>query len=258
MFPLSDENPTVRTPVTTYALIAAIVGVWVFVQGAGLNTEALAVSICNLGMVPGELTKQAPLGTSVPLGPGMVCVVDDWAINTWTPITSMFLHGGWGHLIGNLLFFWVFGNNVEDSMGRVRFLVFYLLCGIIAAASHVLLDPDSAIPTVGASGAISGVLGAYLILYPKVHVRMLFWFLLFIRIIRVPAWAVLLWWFFWQVVAGLPQLMQVNREVSGGVAVWAHIGGFVAGVVLVKLFVNHDLHRRRLAMTDARDAFQSV
>lgn len=258
MFPLSDENPTVRTPVATYLLIVAILGVWVLVQGAGLNQQDLAVSICNLGMVPGEITGRAALGTGVPLGPGMACVVDNEAINIWTPVTSMFLHGGWGHLLGNLLFFWVFGNNIEDSMGRGRFIVFYLLCGLIAAGSHVLLDPMSPVPTVGASGAISGVLGAYLVLYPRVRVRMLFWFLLFIRVFRVPAWVVLLWWFFWQVISGLPQLMTVNREVSGGVAVWAHIGGFVAGVVLVKLFTNNDLHRRRLAMTDARDAFQSI
>ena len=258
MFPLSDENPTVRVPVMTYLLIAIMVAVWVLVQGAGLDQQTLAASVCNLGMVPGELTGQSPLGTSVPIGPGMACEVDDWAINLWTPITSMFLHGGWGHLLGNLLFFWVFGNNIEDSMGRVRFLVFYVLCGLIAAGTHVMLDPRSPVPTVGASGAISGVLGAYLVLYPHIRVRMLFWFLLFIRIIRVPAWAVLLWWFFWQVIAGLPQLMTLNREVSGGVAVWAHIGGFIAGVVLVKLFVNEDLHRRRLAMGDARDAFQSI
>ena len=258
MFPLSDENPTVRTPITTYLIIAGVVAVWVFVQGAGLNQEALAASVCNLGMVPGEITKQSPLGTSVPIGPNMACVVDDWPLNIWTPITSMFLHGGWGHIIGNLLFLWVFGNNVEDSMGRVRFLVFYLLCGLIAAGAHIALSPRSPVPTVGASGAISGVLGAYLILYPRVRVRMLFWFLLFIRVFRVPAWAVLLWWFFWQVVAGLPQLMTLDSEISGGVAVWAHIGGFVAGVVLVKLFVNEELHRRRLAMTDAQDAFQSV
>ena len=258
MFPLSDENPTVRAPIMTWILIAVIVGVWVLVQGAGFDQNALAASVCNLGMVPGEITGRAPLGTAVPLGPGMACVIDDWAINIWTPITSMFLHGGWGHLLGNLLFFWVFGNNIEDSMGRLRFLLFYLLCGVIAAASHVVLDPASPVPTVGASGAISGVLGAYLILYPRVRVRMLFWFLLFIRIIPVPAWAVLLWWFLWQVVAGLPQLMTLNREVSGGVAVWAHIGGFVAGVVLLKLFVNNELHLRRLAMTDARDAFQGV
>lgn len=255
MIPLSDENPTVRTPIVTYALILTILLIWVFVQGAGFNQEELAVSICNLGMVPGELTGRAPLGSGIPIAPGMACIVDDMAVNKFTPLTSMFLHGGWGHLLGNLLFFWVFGNNVEDSMGRMRFLVFYLLCGIIAAASHVLLDPTSPIPTVGASGAISGVLGAYLILYPHVRVRMLFWFLFFIRIFRVPAWAVLLWWFFLQVVTGLPELMQVNPEVSGGVAVWAHIGGFVAGVILVKLFVNNDLHRRRLAMTDARDVF---
>ena len=255
MFPLSDENPTVRTPIATYGLILTILLIWVFVQGAGLNQETLAVSICNLGMVPGEITGQAPLGSGIPLAPGMACVIDDMSVNTFTPITSMFLHGGWGHLLGNLLFFWVFGNNVEDSMGRIRFLVFYLLCGVIAAASHVVLDPTSPIPTVGASGAISGVLGAYLVLYPHVRVRMLFWFLLFIRVFRVPAWAVLLWWFLWQLVAGLPQLMTVNREVSGGVAVWAHIGGFVAGVILVKLFVNDDLHRRRLAMNEARDAF---
>ena len=255
MFPLSDENPTVRTPITTYLLIGAIVAVWVLVQGAGFDPDALAVSVCNLGMVPGEVTGQAPLGTSVPLGPGMACVVDDWAVNTWTPLTSMFLHGSWGHIIGNLLFFWVFGNNIEDSMGRVRFLVFYVVCGLIAAAAHLAIDPSSPVPTVGASGAISGILGAYLVLYPRVRVRMLFWFLFFIRVIPVPAWAVLLWWFFWQVIAGLPQLMTLRPEVSGGVAVWAHIGGFVAGVLLVKLFTNGELHRRRLAMTEARDVF---
>ncbi len=140
-------------------------------------------------------------------------------------------------------------------MGRVRFLVFYVVCGLIAAAAHLAIDPSSPVPTVGASGAISGILGAYLVLYPRVRVRMLFWFLFFIRVIPVPAWAVLLWWFFWQVIAGLPQLMTLRPEVSGGVAVWAHIGGFVAGVLLVKLFTNGELHRRRLAMTEARDVF---
>jgi membrane associated rhomboid family serine protease len=240
----------------TYAILAAIGAVWLLVQGAGFDEQALAASVCNLGMVPGELTRQAAVGSGVPLGPGMACVVDDYAINSFTPLTSMFLHGGWGHLLGNALFFWVFGNNVEDSMGRVRFLVFYLLCGLIAAAAHVMVDPSSPVPTVGASGAISGVLGAYLLLYPKVPVRMLFIFVVFIRVFRVPAWMVLLWWFFWQLIAGLPQLMPMRPDVSGGVAVWAHIGGFVAGVVLVRLFLNGELHRRRLAMTDARAAFQ--
>ena len=134
MFPLSDDNPTVRTPVATYCLIALIVGVWVLVQGAGFDEVALATSICNLGMVPGEVSRQAIVGTSIPLAPGLACVVDDSAINIWTPVTSMFLHGGWGHLLGNMLFFWVFGNNVEDSMGRTRFRAFYLICGVAAAA----------------------------------------------------------------------------------------------------------------------------
>lgn len=256
MIPLSDDNPTFRTPVMTYLILALIGASWLLLQGAGLEPTALAVSVCDLGMVPGELTGRAPVGSGVPLGPGMACVVDNLPINVWTPLTSMFLHGSWGHLLGNALFFWVFGNNVEDSVGRFRFLAFYLLCGLIAAAAHVAVDPASPIPTVGASGAISGVLGGYLVLYPHARVRMLFWFLFFIRIFHVPAWIVLLWWFAVQVITGLPELMSVNPEVSGGVAVWAHVGGFVAGVVLVKLFVNQNLHRRRLAMSDARSAFE--
>jgi membrane associated rhomboid family serine protease len=157
----------------------------------------------------------------------------------------MFLHGGWMHLIGNCLFFWVFGNNIEDSMGHFRFLVFYLVCGLAAAATHVLVSPRSPIPTVGASGAISGIMGAYLVLYPRVRVKMFFFFLIFFRIIWVPAWAVLLWWFGWQVIAALPELMEVRPEVSSGVAVWAHIGGFITGVLLVKLFEKPSLVARR-------------
>jgi membrane associated rhomboid family serine protease len=135
-------------------------------------------------------------------------------------------------------------------MGRLRFMVFYLLCGLAAAGAHVLVDPASPVPTVGASGAISGVLGAYLVLYPHAHIRMLFWFLFFVRVIVLPAWTVLIWWFITQVVAGLPDLMAVRREVSGGVAVWAHVGGFVAGLLLARFFVNERLHRARLAMED--------
>jgi len=243
MIPISDDNPTLRTPIVTYLLLGAIGATWVFVQGAGLNGMALAASVCDLGLVPGELTGRAPVGLPVPLGEGLACVVDTEPINRLTPLTSMFLHGGWGHLLGNCLFFWVFGNNVEDSMGRLRFLVFYLVCGLAAAAAQVAVDPASPIPMVGASGAISGVMGAYLILYPRVRVNMLFIIFIFIRIIPLPAWGVLLWWLFLQVVTGLPQLNQLDSQ--GGVAVWAHVGGFVAGVVLVKLFENRDLTSRR-------------
>ena len=216
----------------TYVLLLLRVGTWVLFQGAGLDVNTLAASVCNYGMVPGELTGLAPLGSGVPIGPNLDCVVDNLAINRFTPLTSMFLHGGWGHLLGNMLFFWVFGNNVEDSMGRGRFLLFYLLCGLAAAAAHVLISPTSPVPTVGASGAISGILGAYLILYPRVRVKMLF----IIFVVPVRAWLVLIWWFMWEVLSGLPELSRVGADVSGGTAVWAHVGGFVAGVVLVKLF----------------------
>jgi membrane associated rhomboid family serine protease len=256
MIPISDENPVLRTPYVTYALLAAIVLVWLAGQGAGLDLVAVATSVCNYGLVPGELTGRAPLGQAVPIGPGMACVVDDQAVNLLTPLTSMFLHGGWGHLLGNALFLWVFGNNVEDSMGRGRFLVFYLVCGLAAAAAHVLVDPGSPVPTVGASGAISGVLGAYLVLYPRVHVRLLVFLFVFVTIVRVPAWVTLVLWFGYQVLAGLPQLMTVDSEVSGGVAVWAHVGGFVAGAVLVKLFEDRALVGRRAALGDARTVWE--
>jgi membrane associated rhomboid family serine protease len=247
MFPISDDNPTLRTPVMTYLLLSIIAFVWIFLQKAGLDENAMAASVCNLGMVPGELTGRAPLGFGVPITREAACVIDNESINLFTPITSMFLHGGWGHIIGNCLFFWVFGNNVEDSMGRFRFLVFYLLCGLIAAAAHVAIDPASPIPTVGASGAISGILGAYLVLYPRVRVNLLVIIIILIRIIPVPAWLVLIYWFGLQLFMGLPQLMEVRPEASGGVAVWAHIGGFVAGMVLIKLFENREYTSVRTA-----------
>jgi len=242
MIPLSDENPTLRTPWMTWLLIGTTVAVWMTVQGAG-SAESLATSVCNLGLVPGELTHRAALGTGVPLGDGYACVVDQEPINRFTPLLSMFLHGSWGHLLGNMLFFWVFGNNIEDSMGPVRFLIFYLLCGLVAAAAHVLVEPASPVPTVGASGAISGVMGAYLVLYPRVRVNMLFIFIIFLKVIPIPAWLVLIYWF--GVQAATAYMSPVSAEVSGGVAVWAHVGGFVAGVILIKLFENRRLVAKR-------------
>jgi membrane associated rhomboid family serine protease len=156
------------------------------------------------------------------------------------------------HLIGNSLYLWVFGNNVEDSMGRARFLAFYLLCGVAAAATHVLIAPASAVPTVGASGAISGVLGAYLVLYPRVRVRI---FIPPFFLFRVAAWLMLIWWFVTQLITGLPELSPLRSDISGGVAVWAHVGGFVAGALLVKLFENRSLVRRRTMGGDAQAAF---
>ena len=254
MFPISDDNPTLHTPWMTYVILALIFASWLTLQGAGFSEEQLAASICNLGMVPAELMHTRPVGFGVPITRELACVIDDQPINWLTPITSMFLHGSWGHILGNALFFWVFGNNIEDSMGPWRFVVFYLLCGLIAAGAHIALDPRSPVPTVGASGAISGVMGAYLVLYPRAHVRLLVWILFFIRIVPVPAWAALLWWFGWQIIAGLPQLSPLRPDVSGGVAVWAHVGGFVAGVLLVKLFENDVLVAKRRLIHDAQHA----
>jgi len=252
MFPIGDENPTLRTPAMTYLLLATTFAVWVLVQGAGLDPLALAKSVCDLGLVPGEVTHRAALGSAVPLGNGLACVVDNEPINRFTPLTSMFLHGSWGHILGNSLYLWIFGNNVEDSTGRGRYLVFYLVCGLVAAATHVALSPASPVPTVGASGAISGIMGAYLVLYPHARIRMFFPpFFLF----HVPAWLMLVFWFGTQVLTGLPQLSPMRPEISGGVAVWAHVGGFVAGVVLIKLFENRSLVRRRVEAGNARAVF---
>jgi membrane associated rhomboid family serine protease len=238
--PIADENPTLRFPLMTVLILVILGAVWVLVQGAGLDPQLLAATTCNLGLIPGELTGRAHLGQSVPIGPGLSCLVDNDPINFLSPLTSMFLHGGWMHLLGNALFLWIFGNNVEDSMGRLRFLLFYLLCGFAAAAAQVLANPASPVPMVGASGAISGVMGAYLMLYPRVRVKVLV-FVLFIFIVHVPAWLMLLWWIGLQVLSALPQLNSMRPEVSSGVAVFAHIGGFLAGVLLVRLFRNPEL-----------------
>lgn len=247
MIPLSDDNPTVRVPVVTILLLVAMVSVWVIVQGAGFNVDALASSVCNLGMVPAELTGGAPVGTSIRLTRDLNCVVDAEPTRWLTPLSSMFLHGSWAHLLGNALFLWVFGNNVEDVMGRGRFLAFYVLCGLAAALAHVVAQSGSPIPTVGASGAVSGMMGAYLLLFPRVRVRMLFIFIIVFRIIPLPAWGVLLWWFALQVLLGLADLAALG-PAGGGVAVWAHVGGFVVGALLVRPFVRPELLQRRRAM----------
>jgi len=242
MIPLSDEHVTMRPPVMTYAIIGANIAAWLLVQGGGFNEPVLAASVCNYGMVPGEVTRMAALGTGVPIGPGMACVIDNQAINNFTPLTSMFLHGSWMHLIFNMLYMWVFGNNIEDSMGSARFLAFYLICGLAGSAAHIMVEPGSPVPTVGASGAISGIMGAYLILYPTIRVKM---FIPPLFIIRMRAWFVLIWWIGGQVLSGLPEVMGVRPEVTGGVAFWAHVGGFVAGMILVKFFENPRLVAQR-------------
>jgi len=240
MFPYKDDNPTELVPIVTVGIIAANVLVWLFVQGMG-SPEALVRSVCNLGLVPGELLQTAKAGRGVELAPGLFCMVDAHPHYT-TLLTSMFTHGGWLHLIGNMVFLWVFGNNIEDVMGHARFVVFYLVCGIAAAAAQIALSPASVVPMVGASGAISGVLGAYLLLYPRVRVHTVLFFGFYVTTVALPAYVMLGYWALLQLMGGLVALSGVDR---GGVAVFAHIGGFVAGLVLIRLFASEDALRRR-------------
>lgn len=240
MFPYKDENPTERPALITVAIIVANVLAFVLVQGAGAQGP-LAQSVCELGLIPGEILQRAKPGSGVELAPGMICLVDA-APKYWTVVTSMFMHGGWFHLIGNMLFMWVFGNNIEDAMGHGKFLVFYLVCGTAAAAAQTFISPHSIVPMVGASGAISGVLGAYLLLYPRVRVHTLIVLPIYITTIALPAWVMLCYWAALQLLSGLGSLNELEK---GGVAFFAHVGGFVAGLLLVRLFASEDVLRRR-------------
>jgi len=238
MFPLSDENPHFLTPYTTYALIALNIAAWIFVQGLGMEPR-LGASVCTLGLVPGELLQTLAAGTSFQVGPNAFCTLTDTP-NWLTVVSHMFLHGGWLHIIGNLWFLWIFGNNVEDSMGHARFALFYVLCGLGAAVAQILADPASGIPMVGASGAIGGVMGAYVLLYPKVPVKMLIILGFYITTISIPAFWMLGYWFVAQLVGGVGSI----GAQGGGVAFWAHVGGFVAGAALILPFRDPELVRR--------------
>ena len=225
MIPIRDDNPQLKLPIVTYVLIALNVLSWLLLQGFGAEPQ-LTQSICKLGLIPADL-----LGASgVP--EGLPCGIDgdsDWL----TLVSSMFMHGSWMHLIGNMWFLWIFGDNVEDSMGSVRFAIFYVLCGLAAAGAQILADASSPIPMVGASGAIGGVMGAYIMLYPRVHVHLFFYY----TTVAVPAVFMLGYWFLMQALGGFSSL----GGEGGGVAFWAHLGGFVAGAVLIMGFKDNKL-----------------
>lgn len=223
MFPISDDNPEPGVPIVTWALIGACVAV--FVWQLSLSESEAERAVFLYGMVPAVVF-------------GGASVSDPAAIPGWaTVITSMFMHGSLAHVGGNMLYLWIFGDNVEHSMGRIRFIVFYLLTGTIAALAQGLQAPQSDIPLIGASGAISGVLGAYLLLHPFAHIRVIIMPLpFFIRVMSIPAIAVLGFWFVLQFLSGLA----VEAD-KGGVAFWAHVGGFVAGMALVPFFKKRDV-----------------
>ncbi|HTW51875.1 MAG TPA: rhomboid family intramembrane serine protease [Stellaceae bacterium] len=210
--PLYDDNPTNRAPVVTYLLIGTCVAV--FLWQLGQNAEDVAYSY---GMIPAVLFGEGHL-------PQSLVAVPPWA----TILTSMFLHGGWLHIGGNMLFLWIFGNNVEDVLGHFRYLLLYLISGVAAAMGQALSDPTSTVPMLGASGAIAGVLGAYLVIYPKANVHVLVLIIIILRIVTVPAWIMLGLWFAVQLASGL-----FSSGVTGGVAFWAHVSGFTTGIVLL-------------------------
>ncbi|MBI3750318.1 MAG: rhomboid family intramembrane serine protease [Chloroflexi bacterium] len=219
MIPLRDRNPTRRTPVVTFGLIAACFAVFLLELSISLSggDAALGRFFNEWGAVPARIS--AALAAGNDLAPAML-----------TTITSQFLHGGWLHILGNMLFLWIFGNNVEDRLGRIPFLGFYLLGGIAAALTQVWIDPSSHAPLVGASGAIAAVLGVYFVLWPGARILSLVFLGFFYQLLEVPALIVLGYWFVLQLVSGAASLGA--ETAASGVAFFAHIGGFVAGAVV--------------------------
>jgi membrane associated rhomboid family serine protease len=217
MFPVHDDNPTRITPYVTYLLLIACVLVFLWQISLG---EAQQQAVYAFGVIPSVLFASKSLPVELQILPAWLTI-----------FSSMFLHGGWMHLIGNMLYLWVFGNNVEDSMGHGRFIVFYLLCGLLAALTQAVLNPDSEIPMIGASGAISGVLGAYLLLHPHARILVIIPIGILIYTPWIAAYWVLGFWFVLQILNSL-----VSASEMGGVAYGAHLGGFVAGMLLIPLF----------------------
>jgi membrane associated rhomboid family serine protease len=219
MIPIHDRNPRRTAPVVTVLLIAANALMFFYELSLGARIEGFLMSAA---FVPARLFDGGVLtSTEIPEA-------------LRSALVSMFLHGGWGHLLGNMLFLWVFGDNVEDRLGHVRYLIFYVLAGYAATFAHAWFSPLSTVPAIGASGAISGVLGAYLFLHPKARIVTVVWFLFFIRFIEIPALVYLPIWFVLQVFSGVSSL-RAAEAAAGGVAWWAHIGGFIAGPVLLLL-----------------------
>ena len=205
-FPISDDNPSSSTPYVTYLLIGLCSFVFILQYLSQMNPSIFY----NFGFIPADFFSN---------------------YSSFTIYTSMFLHGGFFHIAGNMLYLWIFGDNGEDSMGKVRFTIFYLSCGVIAALAQGLVDPSSNIPMVGASGAIAGVLGAYLLLYPRAKVKCLFFIIIIIQMVRIPAFIVLGFWIFGQFFSA-----PFSLDSGGGTAYFAHIGGFLAGMILVPFF----------------------
>jgi membrane associated rhomboid family serine protease len=215
VIPLRDKNPTKSFPFVTIVLIVLNIAVFIYEISLGAQTELF---IAQYGVVPNNIHRMVQLHAFNPL-----III--------TLLTSIFLHGGWLHLAGNMLYLWIFGDNVEDKTGHIRFFLFYVLTGIIASLLQIYINPISTIPTIGASGAISGVLGAYLLMFPRARVVTLIPIFIFIQIAELPAYLILGFWFVFQFLNGM--ISMGNNANSAGIAWWAHIGGFIAGMILI-------------------------
>ena len=239
MIPLKDDTPRFSTPYVTYFLIALNTVIFLAMW---LGVPAPAQQVVNVfGFIPVKITALLEGAHYINVRGALIPVN---AQTAFVPIfTAMFLHGGWLHLIGNMWVLWIFGDNIEDYLGHFAYLIFYLLCGVIAAIAHTVLNATSTIPSVGASGAIAGVMGAYFVLYPRARVLTLVPLIFFFTFWWLPAWIVLGYWFIIQFFSGAATAIAYTSQTSGGIAFWAHVGGFVAGIVLVKVFPTR---RRRL------------
>lgn len=248
LMPIGDDNEgRSLTPYVTYALIAINIAVFVFLQLPSANNAfTYAFSV-----VPFEIIHNTDLIGPQRIGANSAILLGASPHPVYlTILSAMFMHGGWAHLFGNMLYLWIFGDNVEDALGHVKFLIFYLLCGVAASAAHILSGPSSVIPSLGASGAIAGVLGGYLLMFPKRNVRVLIGYM---GIIPLPAIIVIGLWMALQIFGGFGSL---DRE-GGGVAYWAHVGGALAGLVLVNLFrsLNTQARIKERMSTPSRDLF---
>jgi membrane associated rhomboid family serine protease len=227
VFPVKDNIPTDRLPIVTLLLIASNVLVYFFLQHGGIGHGPTNASVVDYGTIPAEVTQQHP---------------DAGPISAWlTLVTAMFLHGGLFHLLGNMLFLWIFGTNVEDAMSRVRFLAFYVLGGLCAIGLQIAMSPGSTAPTIGASGAIAAVLGGYILLYPRARVVTVVFAIFFFTLIELPAWVLLGVWFLEQAVFAATSVAHPAGG-GGGVAYFAHIGGFAFGLLAIRAFAQ----RRKL------------
>ncbi len=225
MLPIRDDTPRFSTPVVTYFIIILNAVVWLYEWIIQVQSPAALESLVyQFGVVPRHET--AILGGSAHLSP---------AAALFPILTSMFMHAGWLHVIGNMWFLWIFGDNIEDYLGHFKYLIFYLLSGIGASALHILLNINSRVPSIGASGAIAGVMGAYIVLYPRARVLTLVPLIIFFTFWWLPAWIFLGYWFLIQFLSGAATTIAYTSQTGGGVAFWAHVGGFATGILLIKI-----------------------